>query len=1054
MAAIAGTAALVFGSVTTFLLMNAQEQRKQLALHALERTASISDMLDREIGAHLFLLRGLSTSPALKTADLKTFYDQLIATPGPAGSWLALWDDQRQIANTRLAYGESYPLEWTGSPRRRLVLGQLREHGYWISNRIFLFGTTGNGASIGVRVDGVVGQREYFLTTIMDETRLRSLLQSSRAPTDWLIAVFDRNLDKIASTSPTEKTESGEPPQRLSHALAAGDSGQFIGESSTIGRLLVSYAKSQFSGWTVAVKVPLDVVDASWNNALHNSAVLGGVLLLLSMAVGWVVAREVVTPLQEMNSTVSETEGRLRATAADLLRAEARYETFWRHMPESLFAVRVTEDQRFIFDGINPVHEHQTGLRQADLAGKEPHECLPPEIAAAVAANYRACVQAGKPISYDEILELPGGRRRWHTSLAPVKDPRTGKTFFIVGGARDVTHDRDARDSAERARRLLQRIMDASPDVIYVYNVIGQRFAFISGRIDEVVGYQPDYFRRIDGSRLQRFLHPDDVAGVNRHLASLEHLADGAVTSHEFRIIGGDGKYRWLRSKDVVFSRTADGRVARVVGVARNIDHVKQAQAELRAMNARLSTILASISDCYLTIDCDFRITDINPVALDWLGLRRQEAIAQPYPRLRLSSPEHDAAIRALLQKQQAASLEIRSAFSHGRWLDLHFYPTPEGATLFFRDVTKRKLAEQEAARTKELLQASLDALSAHVAILDGYGTIIAVNKAWENWTKEHGFREACVGKGYLNFCDTRFKSSHDAHRISKELRSILCGDQDDFRLVCRVTLADRQVWFQMSAARFNLEGVTKIVVSNEDITDVMEARHALDELSERLLALQEEERQRIAQELHDSTAQHLVAASLNIMSLKAKTASNGSDRKLVDDIESSLEEATKELRVSTFLLHPPHLASDGLKASLQSYVKGFGRRTGLRTAIRVPCTVNDLPISLQRTLLRVIQEALANVHRHAAATEVSINVHMSDDEIRLLVRDNGHGISELASSSDVGEMHYGLGIPGMRARLHRFGGDLDIDTGPDGTTVLARLPLGREEGEAAQAAG
>ncbi len=1054
MAAIAGTAALVFGSVTTFLLMNAQEQRKQLALHALERTASISDMLDREIGSRLNLLRGLSTSPALKAEDLKTFYDQLIATPAPAGSWLALWDDRRQIANTRLSYGDANPLEWTGSPRRRLVLGQLREHGYWISNRIFPFGTNGNGATVGVRVDGVVGQREYFLTTVMDETRLRSLLQSSRAPTDWLIAVFDRNLEKIASTSPTGKADPDHPPQKLAQALTAGDTGQFIGESSAVGRLLVSYARSDVSGWTVAVKVPLDVVDASWNSALRNSGVLGGVLLLLSMAIGWVMAREVVIPLHELNSTVNETEGRLRATAADLVRAEARYETFWRHMPESLFAVRVTEDERFVFDGLNPIHEQLTGLRQAELAGKEPHECLPSEIAAAVTANYRACARAGKPISYDEILELPGGRRRWHTSLAPVNDPRTGKPFLIVGSARDVTHDRDARDSAERARRLLQRIMDASPDVIYVYNVIGQRFAFISGRIDEVVGYQPDYFRRIDGSRLQRFLHPDDVAGVNRHLASLEFLADGAVTSHEFRIIGGDGKYRWLRSKDVVFSRNADGRVARVVGVARNIDHVKRVQAELQAMNARLSTILASISDCYLTMDSAFRITDINPVALEWLGLRRQEAIGQPYPRLRLSSPEHDAAIRALLQKQQAASLEIRSAFSHGRWLDLHFYPTPEGATLFFHDVTKRKLAEQEAARTKELLQASLDALSAHVAILDGYGTIIAVNKAWEKWTGAHGFRDAGVGKGYLTFCDRRFKSSHDAHRISRELRSILAGDQDAVRLVCRVTLDDRQVWFQMSAARFNLEGVTKIVVSNEDITDVMEARHALNELSERLLALQEEERQRIAQELHDSTAQHLVAASLNIMSLKAKTDQSGSDRKLVDDIETSLEEATKELRVSTFLLHPPHLASDGLKASLQSYIKGFGRRTGLRTTIRVPCTVNDLPISLQRTLLRVIQEALANVHRHAAATKVSIDVHMSGDEIRLLVRDNGRGISELAASTDDGHMQYGLGIPGMRARLHRFGGDLDIDTGPDGTTVLARLPLGRDEGEAAQAVG
>jgi PAS domain S-box-containing protein len=724
--------------------------------------------------------------------------------------------------NTHFSFDKPGLPKWLDVPDGRAAVQRLRANGYSISNRIFPAGVRDHAVAIGIRVDRSIGDREYFVGTVVHEERLRSLLQEASAPTDWLILVFDRNLDRIVTTSKEEEIALGYPPKRLQQALEQKSSGQFSTDNGVVGRLLVSFARSQLSGWTVAIKVPLDVVDASWNKALRNSAMLGALLLLLTTGIAWITARQMEMPLQALNTTVNETEGRLRAAADSLLRAEARYETFWRHMPESLFAVRVTEDERFVFEGLNPIHERLTGLRQADLANKEPHECLPPDIAAAVTANYQACAKAGEPISYDEVLALPGGRRRWRTSLAPVKDPLTGKTFLIVGSARDVSHDRDARDAAERARRLLQRIMDASPDVIYVYNVIGRRFAFISGRVDEVVGYQPEYFRRMDGARLDRFLHPDDVPSVNAHLASLEFLADGEVTSHEFRILGGDGRYRWIRSKDVTFSRTADGRVAKVVGVARNIDHAKQAQAELESINSRLSTILASISDCYLTIDSDYRITNINQAALEWLGLSSEDAIGKSYFDLRLSSPEHDATVRKVLRRQQAASLEIRSAFNHGRWLDLHFYPTRDGASLFFRDVTERKQAEQEAAHTKELLQSSLDALPAHIAILDGFGTIVAVNKAWLNWAQLRGFQDADLGQNYLVACSAYLRSSADAPRILGGLREIIAGDKDTVRAAYRVTLNERPFWFQLSAARFDLKGVTKIVVSHEDITDVM----------------------------------------------------------------------------------------------------------------------------------------------------------------------------------------------------------------------------------------
>ena len=159
-------------------------------------------------------------------------------------------------------------------------------------------------------------------------------------------------------------------------------------------------------------------------------------------------------------------------------------------------------------------------------------------------------------------------------------------------------------------------------------------------------------------------------------------------------------------------------------------------------------------------------------------------------------------------------------------------------------------------------------------------------------------------------------------------------------------------------------------------------AQKALDDLSERLLHLQEEERQRIAIELHDSTCQHLVAIGLNLMNLRRRFPPAEDAERLLDDIEGSLDEAHRELRVFSYLLHPPYLEKDGLKATLVRFIEGFSRRTGLRSEVAIADAVDDLAILLQRSVLRVIQEALANVHRHADAGQVSVAIAIEDEHV------------------------------------------------------------------------
>ena len=220
----------------------------------------------------------------------------------------------------------------------------------------------------------------------------------------------------------------------------------------------------------------------------------------------------------------------------------------------------------------------------------------------------------------------------------------------------------------------------------------------------------------------------------------------------------------------------------------------------------------------------------------------------------------------------------------------------------------------------------------------------------------------------------------------------------------------------------------------------VTEAKSEVTQLSEQLLALQEEERQRIARELHDSTAQHLVATNLGLMRLAGEIRQSPAALKTCGEIGDLLDRALLELRVFTYLLHPPNLADEGLQATLREFIDGFAGRTGLQARVRISDAVDDAPPEIQRSILRVVQEALANVHRHAGASQVHVGAKLVGDRLVVRVRDDGRGMTVAGGAG--GRLRMGVGIPGMHARLRQFGGDLKIRTGSKGTSLLAYVPL------------
>ena len=229
------------------------------------------------------------------------------------------------------------------------------------------------------------------------------------------------------------------------------------------------------------------------------------------------------------------------------------------------------------------------------------------------------------------------------------------------------------------------------------------------------------------------------------------------------------------------------------------------------------------------------------------------------------------------------------------------------------------------------------------------------------------------------------------------------------------------------------------------DAVESTATRRAAANFGLRLLSLQEEVQQRIASDLHDSTCQHLIAASLNVMRMRRAMSDIGSAERLCGDIDASIDQALREIRAFTYLLHPQNLIADGLKITIEQFVEGFSARTSLKTSLEIAPEVDKLSYERQRSVLRVIQEALTNVFRHAKATQVKIAMEATDTHFKLRISDNGRGMPIGQARSGPKAISFGVGIPAMKARLQQMGGALEFrsssTTESRGTTLCAVIP-------------
>jgi PAS domain S-box-containing protein len=219
-------------------------------------------------------------------------------------------------------------------------------------------------------------------------------------------------------------------------------------------------------------------------------------------------------------------------------------------------------------------------------------------------------------------------------------------------------------------------------------------------------------------------------------------------------------------------------------------------------------------------------------------------------------------------------------------------------------------------------------------------------------------------------------------------------------------------------------------------------ANENLRELSGRLLQLQDEERRRIARELHDSVGQLLAAISMNTETIKAESEKlSPAAAEALSHNSRIVDEILGQIRTISHLLHPPLLDEAGLASALDWYVNGFSQRSNIDVSLDMPSDLGRLSRELELTIFRVVQESLTNIHRHSGSQTAAIRITREDGRLSLQIRDTGRGMSQKKVMALTGASS-GVGLRGMRERLAQVGGDLTLQSDGNGTLVTAILPL------------
>ena len=608
---------------------------------------------------------------------------------------------------------------------------------------------------------------------------------------------------------------------------------------------------------------------------------------------------------------------------------------------------------------------------------------------------------------------------------------------------------------------------------LYDFSPVGHLTLDTRGTIEEAnlrAGFLLGIDRReLIGQPFARVIAAGHEATFQRHRQ--EVLTSGRRQTCEVLLRTEKGRSRWVHLESLAVHEES-GPITHWRMALLDVSDRKLAEQAMEAQRAQLDGIISSAMDAIITVDEKQRVLVFNRAAESMFGCPAADAIGQPLDRFipeRFRQAHHGhisifarAAVPARPKERVGTLFGLRATGEEFPFEASISHIRVGGQTLFtviLRDITERKRAADALQASEAFTRAVLDSLSAHVCVLDRNGVILQTNEAWKTFARCHAepaFAGGEVGQNYLDLCRRGSAAGEPIVQLIVEgVVAVLGGSQPNFSAEYACHSPEEECWFQMRVTP--LKASKDVVVSHTDITTRVKMgleleqqllllghkQVELESLAGKLLDAQEQERRRIARELHDDFNQRLAALAVELETLERTP--HAFPEPVVQQliaVRDHVGQLSDDLHDLAYRLHPSLLEHVGLEVAARDHVTEFTKRTGLLvtlTAREVPGTLSP---EVATNLFRVMQESLQNVLKHARATEVTVKLSGSSKGIGLSVRDNGQGFD--LERTDVRVQ--GLGLVSMQERMRLMGGFLRIHSLPtDGTKVCAWIPRAQE---------
>lgn len=468
------------------------------------------------------------------------------------------------------------------------------------------------------------------------------------------------------------------------------------------------------------------------------------------------------------------------------------------------------------------------------------------------------------------------------------------------------------------------------------------------------------------------------------------------------------------------------------VAIAKDISRRKQTEMTIREMNDRLTQTLERITDGCYSLDRQWNFTFVNQEGERIL--RRDSLVGK---NIREVFPDADA-LEFYQAYEQALELQTPTRVQayycpDSRWYEARAFPSPEGLTVYFRDITQEKLAEQALIRSNERFEEATRATQDLIFEVD-----LVTHLVWrsEALRARFGYLPSDVGESV----EWGFRQIHPADRqkIRVSFEKCLASSDTSWSAEYRLRRANgnyAHVLTRATVARDDSGRGVRMVGATSDVSERKAAEQRLERsrkkmqaLSRRLLVVQEAERTRIAREIHDQLGQSLTALKFAVRSLTGEGCDLAEKSRemnaLLDDTIVMVRRIARELR-------PPVLDNLGVVAAVQREVDDFQKRTGLECRVSVSETFPKVDQPRSVAMFRVLQEALTNIARYSGATRVDVSLYETARTLCLRIHDDGCGISR--SQPDASS----LGLLGMQERASLVKGTFNVERHRAGGTVV-----------------